>query len=127
MTTQKVQIEMELKDAFLAAVLCTAIEGAIEYWASVPKDSVVSREDDYVSAKIVESEASTDGEDPKEKTIGYAELADGIRKALLVNPLDPDIRASILQAVCEDDAGFIDAQAADVIVQMAVFGELVYG
>lgn len=40
--------------------------------------------------------------------------------------VDPDIRSMIARAVADDDAD-IDAIGCDVIIQAAVFGEIVYG
>lgn len=40
--------------------------------------------------------------------------------------VDPDIRSMIARAVSDDDAD-IDAIGCDVIIQAAVFGEIVYG
>jgi hypothetical protein len=32
-----------------------------------------------------------------------------------------------MQAMAENDCGLIDSEAADVIAQLAIFGEVVYG
>ena len=37
------------------------------------------------------------------------------------------IRADVASAIKEDDYGYIDSYAADAIVQIACFGEIVYG
>jgi hypothetical protein len=37
------------------------------------------------------------------------------------------LKGRIMQAMAENDCGHIDSEAADVIAQLAIFGELVYG
>ena len=40
---------------------------------------------------------------------------------------DGEIRRYIADAITDHDAGCIDADAADAIVQVAAFGEIIYG
>ncbi len=53
----------------------------------------------------------------------------GIQYALEDDYADnfPTWYGDLVLAVADNDAGNIDAEIADVIVQMALFGELVYG
>ena len=69
-----------------------------------------------------------DGDARKTFTLDKELIRKGIAKVF-----DPgfevreDIRKSVIDAYNTQDAGDIDAEAADVIVQAAVFGEIIYG
>lgn len=112
--------------------LTTAIEGGINYWA---KGRNFDRQEDltYVSCEIRpsydEGKPFEDGDKRNEyQKIGPAEIeaamlriinekglcADYIREAVMLDYLDPDS--------CRGDA-----ETADVIVQVALFGEVVFG
>ena len=58
---------------------------------------------------------------------------DGVYRSLIrflpniKNPRKPYIRKYVYLAITESDAGHIDADAADCIIQAGVYGELVYG
>lgn len=85
----------------------------ISYWA----DKAIVTNDNYLVTSI-------DGESIEitpaklEKTI--ADIISGVFK------LHEDIRAAALSVATEQDAGEIDANVADVLIQLAGFGELVY-
>ncbi len=60
--------------------------------------------------------------------IDFEMVAKGLRWVLddLHSIIDPQAK-SISRAVRDNDSGEIDAEGADIIVQYALFGELVYG
>lgn len=108
-----------LDDAFLQGVLVTAIEGGINHWARIKR--VHPKPDDYTTAEIEPLEG--DDFDPRDVDLGT--IAEGLQ--LLAADSGGDMSSSVLEAIAENDAGGIDADDADTIVQYGLFKELVYG
>lgn len=114
------------RQQFLVDIFVTANEGGIGYWATTIRQS-------YKPASpylyILDREA-LEGDEPAHKK--YMVTASAIETALakIVEgkvTMDPQIADSVLTANATNDAGDIDSVAADVIVQVALFGEIVYG
>lgn len=122
---RRITIVAEIDDTFFADILCTAIESPFGDWFLF--GNIRSKGDDYESAVVTERD-SGGGAEGDEKLIGYDQLAEGIRIALAMpeGRLASDLRKDIYFAVSENDAGQIDAIAADAIVQFVMFGELRY-
>ena len=118
--------EITLSAMFISDIFDTAFEGGINYWCSEAKTTYDGEGDErhIVSAILTDAEAD-DGNAIKltqELTVeALAKIIDGTFKCR------SDIRDAITRAVFENDGGYIDADGADVIVQFAVFKELVYG
>lgn len=151
--TRRVTVAYDLSDSFLADVLCTALEGGTGYWGKVdityrgedgqptadcPQDGDIV----YLSAKFFDTESFVDGEYDGSNAgfqpfiCDYELLARGIALILGPEPTDPELAkywtghktgGYVRQAVAENDAGHIDADVADAIVQMGAFGKLVFG
>lgn len=108
------------RTTYLADVMTTAIEGGINYWASL---DTVSRVEDpteilgwrYDAAHLV------DLEDGEEYTISLDTIAQGLNR---ISKILPDCH--IASAHRDMDAGDLDANDADAVVQYGLFGELVY-
>ncbi len=135
----------ELADAFLAQILETAVDGACSYWADVSAEDVSGRGDpdgardydlsDYIEGDDSESDApyytaasflvlkdSTQG-----GTLDLEGIADAIERIAGGEvEVAPAIREIIIAAVRDNDASDIDAEAADCIVQVGLFDEIVY-
>lgn len=94
-------------------ILITAVEGGIGYWAKVHE-----YEPDRARAFAV----ITDAEDPDNPTAYTITACDLTRAAKRVREQYPHTAGA--RAIAEDD---IDGEAADMIFQVAVFGEVVYG
>jgi hypothetical protein len=115
------------KDEFYDDILITAVEGGIGYWC-VGRNYQWSDED-QTTIEVHEEEQSGDID------LGWIALDRAkIRHAVAVimdrsNDLDlhESYRQRISEAYRENDAGEIDADDADVIVQVAVFGNVIYG
>lgn len=120
-----ITVHLPLTDSFCADVLCAALEGGIGYWACAEAiNRTEDAERDYVSATLVDAE----DDDNWRYVVDYAAIRRGIRR--LLSPgfnVSNAIMLATMQAVREDDAGYIDADCADCIVQAACFHELVYG
>jgi hypothetical protein len=111
MNERTLNVKTTVTDQFLMDLLCTAVEGGIYYWAAVT-DTVRIDGYEYVEATLVDME---EGEDSEPMTITLDLLFLGVQNLIDQYPW----RISML-----DDH---DAEDADVAVQMALFGEVVYG
>lgn len=139
--------EYALDDEFLSHVLETAVEGGCSYWADVSAESTgddAGSDDarDFDVGDYVE-DSDTAGEEPRSYTsasflvskdpmqggtLDLQGVADAIERiAQGEAEVPPAIREIILAAVEDGDASDIDAEAADCIVQIGLFDEIVYG
>jgi hypothetical protein len=59
--------------------------------------------------------------------IDMASVAIGLQRLITYASLSADLKGCILIAMAENDCGHIDSEACDVIAQLAIFGEVVYG
>ncbi|WP_334190263.1 hypothetical protein [Noviherbaspirillum sp.] len=135
----------ELSDAFLAQVLETAVDGACSYWADVSAEDASENDDPdgardydlsdyiegnnrggdspyYTAASFLVSKNSTQG-----GTLDLEGVADSIER-IASGEVDvaAAIREIIVAAVRDDDASDIDSEAADCIVQIGLFDEIVF-
>lgn len=123
-TVATVNISLNITAVMIDDILCTAFEGGINYWVS----SVSVKDEDYHGKEYASQVVSAGGvllliedENDTRHELDAAKLAEGIRLACLQIPkLIPEF------SDYENSTG-IDAEMADCIVQMAVFGKLVYG
>lgn len=133
----------ELSDEFLSHVLQTAVEGACSYWADAEGESEGgTRGGDFDLTDYVEDdEEAEDDEAPFYQSASFLVADDpsqggsldlqGVADAIerIANgeaEVEPAIRAIIVNAVQNEDASDIDAEAADCIVQVGLFDEVVY-
>jgi len=120
-------MDKKYKDEFLDCVVITAIEGGIGYWSVCSEYKHIGVP---ARAVIQEFDEST-GEPYGEKLL--------VDRALITKALDritdlgqprvanDSITKGIIIGVLDDDPGDIDADCADVIVQVGLFGKVVYG
>lgn len=114
-------------------LLCQSKESACGHWARSRNEIL----DEGVPGEIVSMEIKPDPEQPppfpdgdarnEYKLIGCDEIA----KAMMAIINDPklcraDIRSTVLTEFLECDAGNIDDEICDVIIQVALFGEVVF-
>jgi len=146
-----------LGDDFLSDVLETAVEGACSYWADVSAETTgdgadAGRPRDFNVSDYVEDDNDdrddrdgdiVDDDEPalfteasfivsKDPTLGgtldLQGIADAIERITSGEvEVPPAIREIIMDAVRNGDATDIDAEAADCIVQVGLFDEVVYG
>lgn len=128
-----VTVRHELTAEFIGDVLCTMIESGYPWimWEfeereTVADDPVGWRYKAAVAVEIDEEDQTAAGEGDRQR-IDAATIADAIGKILSGSLTNSTMRGYIAQAVAEQDASYIDADAADCIAQVAVFGELRYG
>lgn len=105
------------RNEFLTDIIDTAFEGGINYWAEFSTEIGSNKIRDY------------DDEGPVGEWI---EVTPGLVEKGIAAVKEPsfqvreDILTAILLSDRNNDAGEIDIEAADVIVQAAIFGEIVY-
>ena len=121
------------QDQMYADIFTTAIEGGVNYWASVLsyKWTLPNSEQDLVGFRAVVIDQEEDGAEPQ--TIDRAVIVRGVREmsAMKFNPGSQAARCSKNCTALSfgrnlDDLDF-DADDADMIVQAGLFGEVVYG
>ena len=129
-----VVLNAEVTEGFVSDILYTALDGAYggsNYWATDVKFKTNGADD--ILERICETAYFIDG---------LSEDADGEGKSFVINhdkilyslqkilnediTLNQAIYGNILGAVKENDAGYIGADEADVILQVACFREIVY-
>lgn len=119
MTTITVATEYELSDSWIDGVIITAFEGGINYWADEAK--VV--DGDYKGATYA-AEVPTRGgavlihdySEDEWHTLTLDKMVEGIKAYFNKGFINPN-------AIIDD----YDASDADCMIQLALFGEIVYG
>lgn len=131
-----VTLTFPVSDRLCADIMCAALEGGIGYWSEASKivqtttlpesdGSVMANIPDYVSCVLTPAE---DEDEFEPQALDYPAIRRGIRRILTGEVgIRSDLRDAVHSGVTHDDGGAIDADAADCIVQAAVFGELRYG
>ena len=119
------------------AVLVGAFDGsygASFYWADVLNIKVTKPESGDILDELwyeVTLRENEDVADPKNAPV-YTVNAKNITRAFHKfakdkSPVNESITGYIQRALRENDPGYMDADCADVLVQLAVFGRLIYG
>lgn len=120
------------RDEFLRDIAITAVEGGITYWAALKRYKWSSAQpaslDHMLKFPQISIAPSEDPDDFKPCDITVRVIQRGVRAiASGVVPVRSDLRAAVLMGDRDNDASDIDADAADVIVQAGLFGEIVFG
>ena len=139
----QVQTIISVDPLFLDDVICTAVEGGIGYWSQVEKykwDNMAGP--GFTFADIIDIaedyDEDEDGETTSEPPPRYKVDNETIHRALTLlgmangGMLDTmyvseSFRSDIIQAMMEKDTGEIDANMADSLVQIGLFGRVKYG
>jgi len=105
--------------------LVDAVPQAIGYWVDQYRDVHYTREDTKRVYKLSIIDENTD----QEYLISVNTIIDGIQKIVSGNV---EINSSITSYILSDlgeglQGGYIDGEALDCIVQVGLFGEIVYG
>lgn len=124
MTHIKVEVEFEFTPDMVDQILVTAFDGNYGgslYWADVlelKKESHPYGRSDMWSVILIQSQ-----EDGRKHLVDKESLAQGLKKYIE----DGMISESHLAETINSEATDFDANDADIIVQLAVFGEVTYG
>lgn len=132
---------MTIPNDFLHCVFVTAIEGGINYWARIdtyvwskPGDGPDSFEGRVEDTENFHAEIY-DAEDDRAYRVNIETIRNGIN-AILAGTATFGGRAphtnaayvrTLRQAVAENEAGFVDADVADTVIQAALFDDIRYG
>lgn len=138
----------------LRDIVITAAEGGISYWALIRKyqwrESVVQTRDRLATNnETADPEAlenlrqplpfpvlrieyeNPDDNDPETLTCVVSPecVCKGLQLVMTPGTVGPDSNAftSAFAALMNDDAGAIDSDAADAIIQLGIFGKIVFG
>lgn len=117
--------ENEEVDDFVMDVLTVAYEGGIDYWA---RCKAIRDGDGRVKALYDFVDAEGSGDVYHSGVIAPMHIwsvLNGIANGQY--DFSSKVREWILQDLRDKEVTMIDVEAADVIVQLAVFGEIVYG
>lgn len=124
----ELKIQREIPEQMLSDILVTAFDGgygACWYWAEPAKEGWLQIDDkgEWLSVTIKEQEEGGSGKEGP-FTVSLETIGKGIEKLFEdgVLPRRGDIRNEILSPDCA-----LDAEGADIVVQLGLFGELVYG
>lgn len=123
-----ITVTLPVSAEFVHDVFVTACEGGINYWAEVDQYhwSDGDRNPDLFGFFAV----IHDAEDLATKfRVDASVIAAGLQRVSAgpVEHLGEGLRANIVQATIAGDAGEIDADDADTIVQVGLFGKVIYG
>ena len=115
------QIDYDLTATDFSDIIDTAMM-ACSYWLA-DAEFYEPHDDGDPEAKL-----TVKSEDGEIAEVNQAKIEEAINK-VLSGKLDvsPSICNDIRSAIVEDDYGYIDSYAADVLLQVACFGEVVYG
>lgn len=124
----------EERQELLRDVAVCAVEGGINYWARVRryKWSSVSPAslDHMLPFPVIEISPAEDPDDFEPCKIGEQIIVKGLRMICSAEGkelINAENRKMILEANIDNDASNIDADLADAIVQVGLFGKLVFG
>lgn len=111
----KINVEIEVSDQTLDDIIVTALEGGIGYWCQA---SVYEHEDGKPHRAVVHQlNKDESGYRRRGMVIDRAAIIDGLKK------LAPKYSTQLSRLVNDD----YDSDDADVVVQVALFGEVIYG
>lgn len=122
-----ITVTLPVSAEFVHDVFVTAVEGGI-FWAYIDQYhwSDGDRNPDLFGFFAV----ITDAEDATAKfRVDASVIAAGLRRIAAgpVEHLGEGLRANIVKATIAGDAGEIDADDADTVVQIGLFGKVIYG
>lgn len=125
---------MDPRTQMFSDVIITAVEGGTGYWAVADKYRW-SDDDSYpATVTLIEQDSAGGFDSLNREPIGaYPVTVHGIAAAMYRIAFDPtigvsnSIQRSVTVALVHTDYADLDADAADAIVQVLIFGDLVYG
>lgn len=130
--------------SFLVDVLVTAVEGGIGYWSKVSDycwyDPSLGASGPCLynvgeaNAYVTVHEQGSELEPGRVATVGVDDIARAMKK-IANEEIVPELRPDIVRAIrvnnytngTSDEVLDIDATLADIIMQVAVLGEVIYG
>jgi|GEM_PF-1185772 len=120
--TLSITIDVTVMDEDIDDIMCTALEGGITHWcaeAEVVGDYLGEYASEQISRGGVLKLHDAEGEDVYE--LDKAKFLKGLKEYIRYNSY------AVMDTEGRIDAGNIDAEAADEIIQYAVFGDVIFG
>lgn len=121
--TAKLTIEFPLPDNLLNDLLVTAVEGGSNYWAEF---RTCERDAELNIVRVTVTEWEPSGDIAKSMIITPADLLRGLQATIAEGEKRSEFTNAVpcvIRCLTEN----YDANDADIILQHAMFGELVYG
>ena len=116
------------REQFLADILITAIEGGTGYWAAVSGYKWSDEAPETTRATLHELNDEETAYDGAQYDLTIDAVATGLGRIRRGEVgVSGTLRETIALADRENDAGYIDADGADVITQAALLNEIRYG
>lgn len=123
MSERKLLIPITIPESYLMGILTTAAEGGISYWATCKR---VDRDEQYDVYALREVASVEDIDDFEPQDVTCETVMRGLAVAVLGER--EELIGRILREHQEGDGLCgLDAEDCDVIVQLGMFGEVVYG
>lgn len=109
-------------------ILVAATEGGVDYWAEVfgPDDELDKlgvHPSDGMGSRVLQDREDEDGD---RWVVSRLTVELGLR-AILSSNEKFELRSRIVESMRDDDSSLIDAGDADTIIQMGLFGRVVFG
>lgn len=122
-STEQKKVNANLE--FLRDVMTIAIEGGIDYWAVIRK---LERDAELNVISFDVKDYAEPNTDSNWKHINVDKVAEAIEKVLHKKVEIADyLRRDIITGYSQADASEIDVESADCVVQIAAYGEIVFG
>lgn len=117
----QIMIPFEITKEFVSEVLCTAFEGGSNYWIADVRNLSDKPKSQYFSISVAKGDTIEiiDNEDHKAYKLDFNTLAEGYKRYV-------DYCLKNGRQVYSDPCD-IDAEIADIILQFALFNEIVFG
>lgn len=118
----KLMLPFVVSDQLLSDILITAVEGGSDYWAyysEVKRDAELN----ILSVRVTEQADHDVNQEVVTKVVTPHDLAAAI-ESLASRVATAGFPYRHIQSVINED---VDAETADVILQLAVLGEVIYG
>lgn len=126
----QIDLKFTLTDDFLMDVMTTMVESGgqcLWYWYDFELVDVHRREGDLAVMEFTYRCENPNEDGVLTGTITPLKVAKAIETVLGQEMVNSTICEYIIRGVKDNDAGDIDADAADCIAQVIAFGEVVYG
>jgi hypothetical protein len=126
MATKTLVIHVDVSRQTLRDLLCTAVEGGSNYWARFT-DAERTPDGDYLQVRLIERESHATDKPAINLMVDADELRHGLSLLARVTPDGDPVFQTAFTHFGDALSGTGDATTADVVLQMTVFGEVIYG
>jgi hypothetical protein len=124
-----ITLTLPVSDDLCADIMCTALEGGIGYWCEARNIKREPQIDGIAQGYICFTAYDAEGSGAfAPRLVDYSTIREGIRRILCgAVKVRSDLRSQVLNAAINDDAGAVDCEGADVIVQAGTLNDITFG